>query len=345
MKLSRTLNTTLFLFFILSIVLAACSRMKSDDKMIEDRWSQSAHNDATSKSFTHWNNEDPPEIPVQCAKCHSTIGYLDFLGANGSSPGQVDQPAPTGTTVECEVCHDPIATTRNFTVMPSGNRINRLGQESNCMECHQGRASSHQVAEAVFGLPEDTVNLDLKLPNIHNNPAGATFYGNIAQGGGEYPSQIYMGKFYHGFDTCITCHDPHTLEVNTENCSACHFGATNLEGVRNIRLSKIDYDGDGNIAEGLSGEIETLQEKLLTLMRLYAATTEGADLIAYEGHFTNENGEDYVTWTPRLLQAAYNFEYAVKDPGSYSHNPKYILQLLYDSIADLGGDTRGLTRP
>jgi hypothetical protein len=33
------------------------------------------------------------------------------------------------------------------------------------------------------------------------------------------------------------------------------------------------------------------------------------------------------------------------DPGGYSHNPKYIIQLLYDSIEDLGGTTRGMTRP
>ncbi|MCP5116157.1 MAG: polyheme membrane-associated cytochrome C, partial [bacterium] len=60
-----------------------------------------------------------------------------------------------------------------------------------------------------------------------------------------------------------------------------------------------------------------------------------------EGIFPNR----YATWTPRLLQAAYNYQYATKDPGGYAHNGAYVLQLLYDSLADIGGDTSAMTRP
>ena len=42
---------------------------------------------------------------------------------------------------------------------------------------------------------------------------------------------------------------------------------------------------------------------------------------------------------------AYNFQYAMKDPGAFAHNPKYVLQILYDSLADLGGDVEGRIRP
>jgi len=68
-------------------------------------------------------------------------------------------------------------------------------------------------------------------------------------------------------------------------------------------------------------------------------------MIVYDGGFLNQTGENYRTWTPDLLKAAYNYHYVIKDPGSYSHNPRYIMQLLYDSIDDLGGSTRGMTRP
>jgi len=84
---------------------------------------------------------------------------------------------------------------------------------------------------------------------------------------------------------------------------------------------------------------------LLATIQLHAASTEGADPISYEGRFLNPAGESYTTWTPRLLQAAYNYQYVAMDPGNYSHNSKYIMQLLYDSIEDLGGSTRGMTRP
>ena len=53
----------------------------------------------------------------------------------------------------------------------------------------------------------------------------------------------------------------------------------------------------------------------------------------------------YVGWTPRLLQAAYNYQYASKDPGAFAHNSKYVIQVLYDSLEDMGRDVSGMTRP
>ena len=44
----------------------------------------------------------------------------------------------------------------------------------------------------------------------------------------------------------------------------------------------------------------------------------------------------YKAWTPRLLKAAYNYQFVVKDPGAYAHNPTYATELLHDSLADLG---------
>jgi hypothetical protein len=46
-----------------------------------------------------------------------------------------------------------------------------------------------------------------------------------------------------------------------------------------------------------------------------------------------------------LLKACFNLLFSVKEPGAYVHNAKYVLQLMYDSIEDLGGSVAGLTRP
>src|SRR5690606_2171255 len=69
---------------------------------------------------------------------------------------------------------------------------------------------------------------------------------------------------------------------------------------------------------------------------------------------TNKNGaadeseiafpNAFSSWTPRLLKAAYNYQVSLKDTGAYAHGNKYIVQLLYDSIADLGGDVSKLAR-
>ena len=345
MPTSKQHGVVLFiLLLIFALAVVSCST--PSEEAIEAAWESSAHANEESRSFSRWNDEDPAEIPANCAKCHSTTGYHDFLGLAGSTAGQVDGPVPVGSTIECEACHNEVAEAKDRVLMPSGITIHSLGEESNCMECHQGRASSKQVNEAINGKEPDRMDEELRLPNIHNNAAGPTFYGNEAKGGGEYAGKIYEGQFYHGFDNCTTCHDPHALQVNVDNCSACHLGATTIEGVRNIRLVNVDYDGDGDIAEGLSGEVETMQQKLLAAMRLYTLNHEDVQMIVFEnGRFLTEEGENYTTWTPRLLQASYNYQYVTKDPGAYSHNPRYVIQLMYDSIEGLGLPTQGMIRP
>ena len=55
------------------------------------------------------------------------------------------------------------------------------------------------------------------------------------------------------------------------------------------------------------------------------------------------------TWTPRLLKAAYNYQFIEQDKGAFAHNPHYALQLLYDSIESLAQaaeiDMTGMQRP
>ncbi len=43
----------------------------------------------------------------------------------------------------------------------------------------------------------------------------------------------------------------------------------------------------------------------------------------------------WVDWTPRLLKAAYIYQFIQKDPGAFAHNPKYAIQMLYDALEDL----------
>ena len=61
----------------------------------------------------------------------------------------------------------------------------------------------------------------------------------------------------------------------------------------------------------------------------------------------NEEGARiaYKVFTPRLLEATYNYQYVYKEPGAYIHNFTYAAQVMYDTIQDLGGDVTGLTRP
>ena len=81
------------------------------------------------------------------------------------------------------------------------------------------------------GVGEDTVSEELGFRNIHYFAAAATKYGTEAKGGYEYDGNTYDIKFFHveGYNTCATCHSPHTLEINIEECQACHPDAATAD--------------------------------------------------------------------------------------------------------------------
>ncbi len=325
----------------------------------QEQWAGSPHADAEAEAFTHWDEEDPAEVPAACAKCHSTPGMLDFLGADGSAAGTVEAAAPIGTVITCEACHNSGTQGKTSVVFPSGAEVTGLGGEAICMECHQGRASKVQVDAKLeeLGLTEDldTVSADLGFINIHYYPAGATLYAGQVMGGYQYNGKMYDGKFRHveGIETCVGCHDQHSLEVRIEVCAECHQGVASVEDLRKTRMlgSMADYDGDGDTSEPLLAEIEGLQAMLLQAIQSYAKEVSGTAIAynpaAYPYYFIDTNGDGqagddesvfgnaYNAWTGRLEKAAYNYQLSVKDPGKYAHGGKYVIQLLYDSIEDL----------
>jgi len=329
-------------------------------------WTGSGHAEAEAEAFRHWDEDEEKVVPESCAKCHSTAGYLDFLGADGSEAGKVDQavPAEENHGIECVACHNDVTIAKTSVVMPSGVEITGVGDEARCMECHQGRASKASIDGALekAGVDADVVSEELGFINIHYFAAAATKYGTIAKGGYEYDGKMYDADFAHvdGFTSCIDCHDPHTLEVNVAECTACHTGVTTADDLKNVRMagSLVDFDGDGDLEEGIASEIEGLQALLYQAIQAYGAE-KSEKAIVYESHSypyffvdTNADGEagedeanygnKYNAWTPRLLKAAYNYQLSLKDPGAYAHGGKYVIQLLSDSLEDLNA---ALTEP
>jgi hypothetical protein len=369
MRKYQILITVGALFLITGFVLLAQPTVYAQETPTDDptagpfltqyyeAWKASPHAAADTEAFRHWDAEGA--IEESCAKCHSTPGYLDFLGEDGSEFGVVDAPAPLGTVVNCDACHNPTAASLTNVSFPSGAEITTFDNAARCMECHQGRASGADIDAALMevGLAEDpnTVSADLGFINIHYYAAAATLYGSEVGGGYQFPGKVYQMQNVHvpGFDTCTSCHNPHTLEVNVEECSTCHLEVSEPEDLVDIRMpgSMVDFDGDGDDFEGIAGEIQTLQEMTYEAIQTYASEVAGTPIVydehAYPYFFidTNANGEvdegeaafpnKYNAFTGTLLKAAYNYQVTKKDPAGYVHNPVYQIQLLYDSIEAL----------
>jgi hypothetical protein len=319
-------------------------------------WASSPHANRSAEPFNHWNKDGV--IPVECARCHSTPGFRDYLGADGSTPFKVDHPASVGTVIMCVACHNDRARALTTVTFPSGLMIDHLDANAICMTCHQGVESTNSVNKALAGLADDAVTPKLDFINVHYTAAAAILYGTMAKVGYEYAGKTYAGRFEHRapYNTCTSCHATHTLKVKVSDCAACHKAVSDKASLRNIRADKVDRDGNGDINEGVAIEIGHLEAKLLAAIQDYARTVAGKPIAytpeAYPYFFVDTNGNGsvdkdegkfpnrYKAWTPRLMKAAYNYQFVFKDPGAWAHNPTYATELLHDSIADLGAKVK-----
>lgn len=359
-----TSHTEVWLGALLALTLAgtAAGQTKPSSDEILRAWLASQHANSASEAFRHWDTEG--EIPGTCAVCHSTTGVVDYLAKPPTVAGVIDHPVPIGTSVECAACHNPGADSLRGVLFPNGQVVEMSEGSAVCTVCHQGRTSADTVVAALDGLADDTVSADIAFINIHYAAAASTQLGNVARGGFEYAGQSYAGPFAHvqGVDTCVSCHGPHETTVKLESCTSCHPGAT---GFRAIRTTPLDILGKGDASAGIGVVVDDLHTRLEAAIMTYAVEVGGGAIVysdaAYPYFFNdlNANGavdegeaafpNRYQSWTPRLLRAAYNYQFVSKDNGAFAHNPHYAIQLLIDSMTDLSTvaavDVTGLVRP
>ena len=218
--------------------------------------------------------------------------------------------------------------------------------------------------------------------NVHYLAAGAALYGSKAAVGYQYPAKTYVQRWDHdaaggAYSTpypaaagakarCTYCHmeggSHEFVPKLTATCVGCHTTATSWDDLTPAFRAEDNYDNDP--ATKPKAEFGVFQARLLAAIQKYmkAATDAGvanATYVVYDGtpfpyFFTdaNKNGIREATETtgPKLdtkaYRATFNYNFSVKEPGSWAHNAKYILQVLYDSIEDLDPTAvAGLTRP
>jgi hypothetical protein len=319
-------------------------------------WAGSAHADASAVAFNDWN--DVGKVPLTCARCHTPDGYVEFI-----STGKVitDVAISPGHVITCIACHNDTASALSEVTFPSGAVVKNLGPDARCMLCHQGRESTAGMNKLLAGYQNDVVSDKISFRNIHYFAAAATLFGTDAKGAYEYDGQAYVGfNTRHPMNKCTDCHDAHALNVKLDACKSCHGAVTDPAKIR-YAPDTTDWNGNGDAQEPMASEIAAFQARLYVAIQKYAIDIAKSRIVYETSNYpyyfldVNKDGKPdtddkgallrYNAWTPRLLKAAYNYQFSIKDPGTFAHNPMYVMQFLYDSIKDLGGDVSSLTRP
>jgi len=196
---------------------------------------------------------------------------------------------------------------------------------------------------------------DLAFVNIHYRSAGATLY---SLKGYEFRGKTYSdGTIFHQLPNCTGCHmaqtggdelGGHTFRVSHEGmenvavCQGCHPDLTDFE---TFRLYDRDMDGDGRAG--------TIQEEIEGLQAVIIEELEKADIYynpdMHPYFFTvpppQTRADGVTTWKESQLEAAFNLQFASKEPGAYIHNFRYTVQLLRDSYEALTGSALPGVRP
>jgi hypothetical protein len=223
----------------------------------------------------------------------------------------------------------------------------------------------------------------LSFSNSHYLGAAATFFGAEAAGWYQYPRNaaatipgayaVYTGRNQHGVTAgkCTSCHNTHAgkIEVSASTCGRCHFKAdgravTTLAELEEERQFGFEGDIDGLGTPSLKAALDNNAAKLFAGIQAYAANVlvPAANLCyttaVYPYFFADTNGNGvcdgaeavnanaFSKFTPRLLRAAYNYNFYMREPGAWAHNPRYVAEILYDAIVDVNaGLTAALKTP
>lgn len=323
----KKLFTVLFVLVAAGCVTGTTHQERSPGARIE---MGVGHFNRDGKAFHYWDKEK--EIPAVCARCHSTGGIPQYLKEGKNTP------APhVRNAFACTTCHADMLTYERHKVakvtFPSGATVDSGDNNTNlCMTCHQGRESAASVNKAIAGKPLDTPDPKLAFVHVHYFPAGAVRYGTQAKVGYEYEGKAYAGKFNHiaGMDACTSCHEPHGGELKAEKCVACHGGGKPEERAHEVAKDKAElYAAIQQYARNVGGTAIAFTPEAFPYW--YTDTNGNGKIDADELKPTNV----YKFYTPRLVQATYNYTFLLRDPGAAWHNGVYAQQLLYDSLESL----------
>jgi hypothetical protein len=290
------------------------------------------------------------DATVTCWTCHDP--HESPIGKNVRVPVKLS----INTTYFADATKNPRGGINKFldgTDIPYG-----VGKGIICLFCHQGRESGLTVYMNVKGRnvdpytePNKVISASgISFQNPHYLEGGAILWSKNAW---EFffsgvPQTYTTGNASHQQKNCTGCHmgeastddseGGHTWKPRIETCQNCHGSITSFLSIP----ASADYDGDG-VVKTTYEEIGTIGSGGSTgtglLGQVVAALkTKGIYYNPDQNpYFFTSTGANFQAWTPSTLSAAFNLGYTYKAKNAlYVHNPKYIVQILQDSLKSLG---------
>lgn len=298
-----------------------------------------------------------------CYKCHHGIGSLAW---QDNLEGTAGAPVLFGdVTVTCITCHDPhkeasgqtkntrrpvmITDYSTTSITIQGNvfldnqpvDLDRTGNATICIFCHQGRESGLTLY-ATRLAPGKTITGNFFNP--HYLGTGAMVWGANAY---EYAGKLYSVNTAHQSANCIACHmhspttdnrnGGHTWAPNVAACNTadCHGGslgpvsaksgsvAPNVDTYR-ASSNTSNYTGEpGGETLSTAQSIQSLQGKLKALLAAqnppvyyddvnYPYFFKTADSASHTAEGNPGGINNFTAWTPATLKAAFNLAFVVK---------------------------------
>ncbi len=326
----------------------ACGNCHAVDGVQQRTTGNVAYNNATG-------SEDPE---------HGQLNYKDSVSGKVSETTYAGQ--ATVAQVGCATCHDnslehdPHVTGADYARgdfplrVPSDTDDYVLIEKSSavgtvdgtaikytagnaCMWCHKSRKDVTN-----YILAGDTSNnITSNTWGPHEGPAADVYSG---KGGYEWSAQgDYSNSSHQGFSNgCVRCHMPpvadnmnigdHSFYPQLQVCTTCHAGAKSFD-----------------VSGGQTYIKQSLQKLRVLLNTDGLLTRDGTNPLnstdLNDQNWNQDNALPKSGVSADHAGALYNYFLIARASGYGVHNPNYAKDLLFDSVAKMGGSTSGMVRP
>jgi hypothetical protein len=264
---------------------------------------------------------------VDCSTCHDTSDANDpHVTGKDYEPGSFPLRVPTGKSDQAVIERSSAVGTSDGT--PAGD----FGVGNACVWCHKSR--------------KDVTNYVLATNNIgsaywgpHEGPAADVYSG---AGGYQYDKSYGNSSHQNFSDGCVHCHMPsgdtnqgvgnHSFYAQLSVCNECHANPPNFDIV----------GGQSKVKVWLQRLRVSLND--LQLLSLDGTSALDAPTLAKDD-FAADQARIKTGVPGDVAGALYNYFVIARASALGVHNPRYVGQLLYDSIEATGGDLSGIVRP